>query len=186
MRRDMATTLVASLAIGMGTMLAHSAAPSAAPVTPKTQAPPEARALSQAFSNAAKALRPSVVRIEVETEQPRQARRGRGQQPDMREFFERFFEGEGGGAPFAPPGGQGPGRGTGSGVVLDGQGNILTNSHVVQRASKVTVQFSDGRELPAKVVGFDDQTDVAVVRLEKPPGDLVAARIGDSTKVEIG
>jgi serine protease Do len=164
----------------------------AAPVTPKMQAPPEAGSLSRAFSNVAKALRPSVVRIEVEMEQrvasrerpqkPRGQGQGQGGQPDMREFFERFF-GEGEGSPFNQPG---PNRGTGSGVLLDGKGNILTNSHVVQKAAKVTVEMSDGRELPAHVVGFDDLTDVAVVRLDKPPADLVAARLGDSTKVEVG
>ena len=46
--------------------------------------------------------------------------------------------------------------------------------------------FSDGSELPARVIGKDELTDVAVVRLEKPPANLVAARLGDSDKVEIG
>ena len=50
----------------------------------------------------------------------------------------------------------GPGRGTGSGFLIDTQGNILTNSHVVENATKVTVVFSDGRELPARVVGKDE------------------------------
>ncbi len=159
------------------------AAPAA--VTPKMQAPPEARSLSKAFSGVARALRPSVVRLDVEAENPRVAsnrgRRGepgRGE-PDLREFFERFFDFDGSPQP-------GPGRGTGSGFLLDTQGNIVTNSHVVDNASKVTVIFSDGLELPAKVVGRDSLTDVAVVRLEKPPGGLVAARLGNSDEVEIG
>ena len=159
------------------------AAPPAA-VTPKMQAPPEARALSKAFSGVARALRPSVVRLDVEVEGPRVATarqqrpepRGRGE-PDMREFFERFFDFDG-----APRQGQG----TGSGVLLDTSGNIVTNSHVVENATKVTVIFSDGQELPAKVIGKDLLTDVAVVRLEKVPAGLVSARLGDSDKVEIG
>jgi serine protease Do len=185
MRRDKLMALFAGAVGGMGVLFVPPVGAVAAPVTPKMQAPNEAASLSRAFSGVAKALRPSVVRVEVEMGEARRQRnqKGRGEKPDMREFFERFFDGEGGGLPFPQPG---PGRGTGSGVIIDGSGHIITNSHVVQKATKVTIEFSDGRELPARVVGFDDQTDVAVVRLEKPPADLVAARMGDSTKVEIG
>jgi serine protease Do len=185
MRRDKTVAVAASVVWGLGVLLGRPAGTAAAPVTPKMQAPPEAKTMSRAFSSVAKALRPSVVRLEVEIDEPKVAknRSGAKVRPDMRDFFERFFEGEGG-----PPFGQqpNPGRGTGSGVLLDGAGNILTNSHVVQKATKLTVEMSDGRELTAKLVGYDEQTDVAVVRLEKPPADLVAARIGDSGKVEIG
>jgi serine protease Do len=164
------------------------------PVTPKTQAPAEARTLSRGFTAAAKALRPSVVRIDIEVAE-RDARAARGERgrgtpdrrgqipPDLRDFFERFFQEEGGGGPHAPPG---PGRGTGSGVVIDGAGNILTNSHVIKGATKVTVTFADGREFPAKVVGTDEQTDIGVVRLEKPPAGLVSARLGDPDRLEVG
>jgi serine protease Do len=155
-------------------------------ITPKMQAPPEARSLSKAFSGVARALRPSVVRLDIEAEGPRVAAnrerrndpRFRGE-PDLREFFERFFDFDGSPQP-------GPGRGTGSGFLIDTQGNIVTNSHVISGASKVTVVFSDGSELPARVVGKDELTDVAVVRLEKPPQGLVAARLGNSDEVEIG
>jgi serine protease Do len=186
--------LATAVGVGAATSLVRfpGAAAQSAPaaVTPKMQAPPEARSLSRAFSSVAKALRPSVVRIDVEiAQQPRISRNGRSEarprngEPDMRDFFERFFE-DGEGAPF--PQQPGPGRGTGSGVLLDTAGDILTNSHVVAKATKVTVIFQDGREFPARVVGNDDHTDVAVVRLEKPPQGLIAARIGDSEKVEIG
>jgi serine protease Do len=196
MRRGRVALLVLAAAVGGGLAHAlHATETSAAPtaVTPKMQAPPEARSLSRAFSSVAKALQPSVVRLDIETEKPRVSARDRRNndrergrsEPDLRDFFERFFEfGEGGGGqPFPQPG---PGRGTGSGVLLDTKGYILTNYHVVNKATKVTVMFSDGRELPAKVVGLDDKTDVAVVQLEKPPANLVAARLGDSDKVEIG
>jgi serine protease Do len=156
-----------------------AAAPSA-PVTPKVQAAPEVRALSRAMVDVARALQPSVVRLDVESERPRVAKREREKiPPELEKFFERFF-----GEDFEVP--PGPGKGTGSGLVLDGAGNIITNSHVVEKATKVTVTMADGRELPAKVIGFDKQTDVAVVRLQSPPRDLVAARIGDSSKVEVG
>ncbi len=153
-------------------------------VTPKMQAPPEARALSRAFAGTAKALAPSVVRVDVETKAPQaQGPRGRQRQmpDDVPDFFRHFFE-------FGPEGmpSPGPAHGTGSGVVIDMKGFILTNSHVVKGAEKVTVTFHDGKEFDGEVVGRDEETDVAVVRLKKPPGNLVAARIGDSDKLEVG
>jgi serine protease Do len=162
-----------------------SPAPSLAPngpMTPKTQAPNEARVLSSAFSAVAKALRPSVVRIDVEIDQTRVADRGGPQDDDgdLAPFFRHFF---GQGMPEAP---QGPQHGTGSGVVMDGRGDIVTNRHVVSGASKVKVTFNDGREFSAKTLGTDAETDVAVIRLEKPPADLVAARLGDSDKLDVG
>jgi serine protease Do len=178
----MAPVLALSAATGMGWIgpRAHAAAPS---VTPKTQTPNEARALSRSFSTVAKALAPSVVRIDVEAEQPRLTRAERRQvPPELERLFERFFGDQ---FDMPPPGGPGL-KGTGSGVVLDSSGHILTNSHVVENAAKLTITFSDGREFSAKVVGRDPDTDVAVVKLEKPPGNLVAARLGDSSKMEVG
>src|SRR6185369_9977663 len=133
------------------------------------------------------ALRPTVVRIDVEIRSPAvaQARRGGGgpgDEPGGVPFFHRFF-GFGDGAPEAEPG---PQHGTGSGVVIDGRGDIVTNRHVVSGASTTKVTLSDGRELSARTVGMDAETDVAVIRLDKPPGDLVAARLGDSDALEVG
>src|SRR4051812_48765778 len=174
---------------------ASSAAPSGSPaatpslspggtVTPKTEVPSEARVLSSAFSAAARALRPSVVRIDVEIEHPRVADRGDDGQGDdeMEPFFRRFFQ-FGPGMPDQTPG---PQRGTGSGVVMDARGNIVTNRHVVSGATRVKVTFSDGREFSAKTLGTDAETDVAVIRLDKPPADLVAARLGDSDQLDVG
>src|SRR5207253_1542047 len=122
-----------------------------APMTPKMEKPREALALSAAFANAAKALRPSVVRIDVVIGAPRADRRGLGRRngapgggnnpsdEELRHFFEHFFnfgpQGDGG-PDFGPPE---QGRGTGSGLILDTRGDIVTNSHVVERATKVTV-----------------------------------------------
>src|SRR5580765_2937034 len=100
----------------------------------------------------------------------------------MEPFFRRFFQ-FGPGMPEQAPG---PQRGTGSGVVMDARGNIVTNRHVVSGATRVKVTFSDGREFSAKTLGTDAETDVAVIRLDKPPADLVAARLGDSDKLEVG
>ena len=189
-----------ALAVGVGaggvaTARLASAAGAAA-VTPKTETPNEAKVLSHAFSSVAKALAPSVVRIEVEVGAPATAERmhGRGfpapgqggdDDDNIPPFFRRFFEfgpGEGFGGGPSP----GPSHGVGSGFILDTNGNIVTNRHVIQGATKVTVTLNDGKEYPAKVIGKDAQTDVAVVRLEKPPANLTAARLGDSDKLEVG
>jgi serine protease Do len=97
-------------------------------------------------------------------------------------MFRHFFEfGPGEGMP-SP----GPQHGVGSGFIIDGSADIVTNRHVVQGATKVTVTMNDGKEYAAKVVGKDAQTDVAVVRLEKPPANLAVARLGDSDKLDVG
>ena len=69
---------------------------------------------------------------------------------------------------------------------MDAHGDIVTNRHVVSGATKVKVIFNDGREFTAKTLGMDAETDVAVIRLDKPPADLVAARLGDSEKLDVG
>jgi serine protease Do len=146
-------------------------------VTPKTQAPNEARVLSQAFAAVARALRPSVVRIDVEIGPSRVAQNDGDDQGSP--FLRRFFQF---GAPEQAP----PQRGTGSGVVIDSRGDIVTNRHVVSNATRVKVTFSDGREFGAKTLGMDPETDVAVIRLDSPPHDLVAARLGNSEALEVG
>ena len=165
-------------------LIAPAEAASAA-VTPKTEVPNEAKALSHAFSSVAKALGPSVVRIEVEVGAPRAEGFHGGQQApdDVPPMFRHFFEfGPGGDDGPAP----GPQHGVGSGFIIDGGGDVITNRHVVQGATKVTVTMNDGKEYPAHVVGKDAQTDVAVVRLDKPPANLSVARLGDSDKLEVG
>jgi serine protease Do len=161
------------------------------PLTQKTQTPEAARSLSTAFSATAKAVRPSVVRIDVEKEAPRLVRGpGGARQGDpfggqLPPGFRRFFDfGEGQDFPEMPM--PGPVSGTGSGFILDSAGHILTNSHVVDGGAKLKVTLEDGRELPARIVARDSRTDVAVVRLEQPPANLTAARIGDSSKLEVG
>ncbi|HZL17368.1 MAG TPA: trypsin-like peptidase domain-containing protein, partial [Polyangia bacterium] len=169
-----------------------SAAPAPQPgasVTPKTQAPNEARVLSNAFSAVARALSPSVVRIDVEIPARLAENQGggndgdgAGDDPRMSPFLRRFFQF----GPGMPEPSQGTQRGTGSGVVMDGRGDIVTNRHVVSGATNVKVTFSDGREFTAKTLGMDSETDVAVIRLDNPPRDLVAARLGDSDALEVG
>jgi serine protease Do/serine protease DegQ len=76
-------------------------------------------------------------------------------------------------------------RASGSGVVIDaGQGLIITNHHVIDRAEEITVQLADGRELQAKLIGGDPDTDVAVIKV--PAENLTAIAIGNSDQVEVG
>jgi serine protease Do len=77
-------------------------------------------------------------------------------------------------------------RGLGSGFVVNKSGVILTNNHVVAGADEVWVQLSDERRFEARVVGSDPSTDVAVVKLTRPPGDLRPVQIGNSEQVRVG
>ncbi|HEY4089823.1 MAG TPA: trypsin-like peptidase domain-containing protein [Bryobacteraceae bacterium] len=179
------------------------AAPDATPLT----IPPREQ-LQSTFAEIAKKLEPSVVNISVEfggrkTDSPQASNRGgnnrrrlnpdngdngddNGQSPE--DFFRRFF-GQGGGqggVQVNPFGGQSmPSRALGSGVVVDKNGYILTNNHVVDKATKIIVKFTnDDTEYPAHVVGTDSLTDLAVVKIDKR--DLVAARIGNSDSMRVG
>jgi S1-C subfamily serine protease len=76
-------------------------------------------------------------------------------------------------------------RAAGSGVVIDaGQGLVITNNHVIDRADEITVQLADGRELAAKLVGGDPDTDIAVIKI--PAEGLTAIPIGNSDQIEVG
>lgn len=86
--------------------------------------------------------------------------------------------------PYGPPWGPWPRRGFGSGVVLDDQGHILTTHHVVEGAERVIVTFSDGRVLSGTVVGGDEETDIAVVRVEGK--DFRAADYANSDELKVG
>lgn len=80
-----------------------------------------------------------------------------------------------------------PSEGSGSGSVLDTQGNILTNNHVIERAEKLTVSFGGDRNYPATVVGKDPDTDLAVIRLTSLPKEpLTVVPLGDSDKLTVG
>jgi serine protease Do/serine protease DegQ len=96
-------------------------------------------------------------------------------------FFRRFFD--------VPPDSgprERPFQSAGSGVIFDAKaGYIVTNAHVVENASEITVTLQDGRDLKADVVGSDEPSDVAVLKV-KSDGSLVQIGLGDSAKVEVG
>ena len=97
---------------------------------------------------------------------------------DIREFFRRF------GMP-APRSGEPIVRGNGSGFIVSKDGYILTNAHVVAEADEVTVRLTDRREFPAKVIGSDRRTDVAVIKIDAK-ADLPAVSIGDASQLKAG
>lgn len=76
-------------------------------------------------------------------------------------------------------------RSTGTGFIIDAKGLILTNNHVVESSESITVRLWNGKEYPAEVVGFDSETDVAIVSIE-PTEELRAVELGDSDTLQVG
>ncbi len=129
---------------------------------------------SGSFSQVAETVAPAVVNINTVT-------RGAGRTPIEEffgdEFFRRFF----GETPERPE----PARSLGSGVIVDSSGIVLTNAHVVERATEIEVVTADGKKYKAKLVGVDRRTDLAVLRLQGG-GPFPAASLGDSDKIKVG
>lgn len=78
------------------------------------------------------------------------------------------------------------GKGNGSGSVIDNQGHILTNAHVIEGATKVTVNFGGDKVYPATVIGSDLDTDLAVIKIDPPTSGLTVVPLGDSDKLSVG
>ena len=124
------------------------------------------------FTTVARSVSPSVVNISITAAVgPAAYSQGPGDP-----FVERFF----GGQP-APR----PARGLGSGFVLTPDGYIATNAHVVARATKATVRLADKREYEARIIGADEKTDVALIKIE-PEEPLQPVQLGDSDGLEVG
>ncbi len=152
---------------------------------------PSPQVLSNQFSQISKQLEPSVVNINTESTIKTQRRRRGAPNDDegnqFDDFFDRFFGGQGG------QGGQGGGgsireRSLGSGVIVDPKGYIVTNRHVVEKADRIRVKLEDdppGVLHDAKVIGSDQETDLAVIKIEsdKP---LPVAKLGNSDGMQVG
>lgn len=153
--------------------------------------------LSNTFGQVAKQIEPSVVNINTESApkpRHRTGRPNRGQEEDpFQDFFDRFFGGQNPDEDQNPFGGDGSGgrqRSLGSGVILNGNGYIVTNFHVVDGAERIRVRIKDdppGELHDAKLIGMDRETDLAVIKIE-PPKDkpLAPARLGDSERMNQG
>jgi len=155
----------------------------------------QANNLSKAFRSAADVILPTVVTIETSTK-PKVARGAQGGNNRFRDGenpfkgtpFENFFNDDQlkqFGNQFGNQMERPRSHGTGSGVIIDKSGIVLTNNHVVAGADVITVRLADGREFKATDVKTDPQTDLAIVRIEKA-GDLPAAKLGDSDEMMIG
>jgi serine protease Do len=196
-------SIVATLALGIliGTVVSFGVKgkegqKSSSDATPLTVPAPQQ--LSNAFSQIAKQLGPSVVNINTEsTIKNPHRRRGGGQNPDdddnggMDDFFNRFFGGPGGGGQANPFGG-GDGsireRSLGSGVIVDPKGYIVTNRHVVEKADRIRVRLQDdppGVQHDAKVIGEDQETDLAVIKIDMDR-PVPTAKLGNSDSMEVG
>jgi serine protease Do len=139
---------------------------------------------SNSFSGIVSRVGPAVVNIATTQVMDRKSKRQRspgGQDDPSEDFFFHFFDGrpDGQGQPQAE-------RSLGSGVIVDKRGYILTNNHVVEQATKIQVQLDgDSTKYTAKVVGVDEATDLAVIKIETGK-DLPFAKLGNSDGVQVG
>jgi serine protease Do/serine protease DegQ len=164
LRLQFAAASLAALAIG-------------APAYPAVPAVPADAAPMPTLAPMVKRVSPSVVNIATRGTIKEQS----GRNPLLDDpFFRRFFE--------APPDSKPRERqfqSAGSGVIVDARnGYIITNHHVVENASEITITLLDNRTFSAKVIGTDEGADVAVLQAKQP--NLVAMPFGDSSKLEVG
>ncbi len=168
------------LAIGA---LAINAVPSPAAATPETPRPVFERVQ---FADVIEAAKPAVVQIAVSKAVANVARLdGSGPQfggGAFEEFMRRFGRDRFGQMP--GPGPQPRAEGVGSGFIIDAAGYIVTNNHVISDAAEITVTLHDGRELPAKLVGSDEQTDLALIKVDAD--QLPTIGFGDSDRTRVG
>ncbi|HRN61545.1 MAG TPA: Do family serine endopeptidase [Luteimonas sp.] len=142
------------------------------------------------FTRLVEQVGPAVVKIDTVTGSRRTGARSAQSPHDdfseeqIPEIFRRFF---GPGFQMPGPGGQGPvprGRAMGTGFLISDDGYVLTNHHVIDNADEVKVTLSDRREFTAKVVGSDQQSDVALLKIDGK--DLPVLRVGNSEGVKPG
>jgi S1-C subfamily serine protease len=150
-----------------------SAAPTNNTAAPAQLASPSLESLQQAYENVYQTVLPSVVSIEVTIP-------ASSSSVTLQNLP----------APFNSPNGNIPNDGItyalGSGFVWDTMGDIVTNNHLVDGASSITVIFSDGTKKSAKIVGQDVDSDLAAIKVDSAPAQLTSIQVGDSTQVKVG
>ena len=129
------------------------------------------------FADVVERINPAVVNIDATARGRESRRRGRSR-IDPPEPFD--------GPDFGPRSERdAPHRGAGSGFIIDSDGSILTNNHVIDHAERIMVKLSDGRTLRARVIGADPDTDIALIKVDGQTG-LPVAPLGDSTTLRMG
>jgi serine protease Do len=159
--------------IGIGAML--SGQPTVAQNEAQIARAPEA--LSASFAEIARRVEPAVVNIETMTAAPETADKDNADKDDqasnnpLLDMFRRQA--------------RRPSRGVGSGFIVSPKGYILTNEHVIEGATRITVGLQSGEKYRGKIVGIDEETDVAVIKIETSQ-DLPTVTLGDSNSAEVG
>jgi serine protease Do len=186
----MGTTLV--VAIGMLFLCSindgHATSnASSSRINPSLLAP--ATELSRAFETVASQIKPAVV--SVFSEKMAQHNQEEMPFPFGENFFRQFFGQEMPTPQISPHKERHeykvPERGMGSGIIMDREGRVLTNYHVVREVDTIKVQLADKRQFDAEIVGTDPKSDVAIIKLKgKIPSDLPTATLGDSNSLKVG
>jgi len=145
--------------------------------------PASAASAPDSFSDLAKEVTPAVVNIQTTQTMSHDSQDFQSPFPPgspFEEFFKHFGPfGNGGGEP------QGPMNALGSGFVIDGDGHVVTNNHVVENADEILVKFADGEEYEATLIGTDPETDLALLQIQGD-ADLPHVSWGDSDALEVG
>jgi serine protease Do len=187
-RRKIFASLLVVLTLGIGILIgtvisgrALATHGQSGPSGASLLAVPDPISLSNSFSTISKKLGPAVVNIS--TTQVIEKPKGGTKRPHhlndpFQDFFDRFFD--------SPDNGPDAERSLGSGVIVDHKGFILTNNHVIDQATKIQVAIDgDPTKYSAKVVGTDQDTDLAVIKIEAAR-DLPVAKLGNSDGVQVG
>ena len=176
---------VAAFSLFLGMLLVATALPLINPSAVLGAVSQSVRMVPESFSELADSVSPAVVNIRTETTTTYDGGRVYrhyfnhpfGQDDPFNEFFDRFFN--------APQGREYKQRSLGSGFIIDENGYIVTNNHVVQNADKISVKLKDEEEFSAEVVGTDTKTDLALLKITTDR-KLPFLEIGDSDKLKIG
>src|SRR6266496_3316861 len=170
-----AALAIACLVAGMGIGAMLSGRPTVAQSEIQVARAPEA--LSASFAEIARRVEPAVVNIETMTAAPDMAEKDepdKEDQPSNNPLLDMFRRQV-----------RRPARGVGSGFIINQKGYVLTNEHVVEGATRIIVGLQSGEKFRGKVVGIDEETDVAVIKIETSR-DLPTVTLGDSNTAQVG
>jgi serine protease Do len=179
--------LVATVSFLVGLIVAGSMTPAPAQSAPATATPSRAvvrptpstvstMPIAGSFADVADRLNPAVVNIDASSRGT--TRRGRRLEPQLPEGPDLFGK---------PPEREreGPRRGAGTGFIIDEDGFILTNHHVIEDTDRIMVRLADGRTFKAERIGSDPDTDIALIKVDSPR-PLPHAALGDSDALRVG